>query len=301
MTRQPRRSPSLGRRLTALVSASVMVATLLATTASPVSATSIWRIWGAKLSVGTATLTRFWAGNGELALNLAGLTPSATYPVIVYHGTCANSIEVASLPAAVADASGAVTMTSPAGTGVLNSVWTQSTKTGVAIKIGTGSSALCAALRSAVATRIQIAALKINLPIVKPPSGYPLCNVAMYIKELQQPGEAGVTFIYAHARTGMFLPLLTRSKVNNGASLLGMVVRVWTSNDLLFTYQITKVRRHTLTLGNVFDLETPQLWLQTSEGPRGTKAKLVIEASLIGSEPATHAAAHPTPKPVICQ
>ena len=79
--------------------------------------------------------------------------------------------------------------------------------------------ALCGALRFAVATRIAIPSLKIDLPIVKPPSGYPLCNVAMYIRELSQPREPGVTMIYSHARRGMFLPLLSASKINNGAAM----------------------------------------------------------------------------------
>ena len=121
----------------------------------------------------------------------------------------------------------------------------------------------------------------------------------MYLRELSQPGEAGVTFIYAHARKGMFLPLLERSKINNGASLLGMTVKVWTSNNLVTTYQITKVRRHVTTFGNAFDLETQQLWIQTSEGPRGTVGKLIVVAKRIGVEAATQEAA-PVARPVTC-
>ena len=122
----------------------------------------------------------------------------------------------------------------------MNSVWAYARTTAIAIKVGTGSTARCGALRFTVATRIAIPSLAIDLPIVKSPSGYPLCNVAMYLKELSQPGEAGVSFIYAHARKGMFLPLLDRSKVNNGASLIGMTVKVWTSNDVVTTYEITQ-------------------------------------------------------------
>ena len=61
-----------------------------------------------------------------------------------------------------------------------------------------------------VATRVVIPALKIDLPIVKPSGGsstYPQCNVAMYIKELHQPGQGGATYLYAHARDGMFGPI----------------------------------------------------------------------------------------------
>jgi sortase (surface protein transpeptidase) len=182
----------------------------------------------------------------------------------------------------------------------MNSVWAYARTTSIAIKIGTGSLAVCGVLRFAVATRIAITGLKIDLPIVKPTSAYPPCNVALYLRELSQPGEAGVTFIYAHARKGMFLPLLDRSKINNGASLLGMTVQVWTSDDLVRTYEITKVRRHVTTLGNALDLEPEQLSLQTSEGPRGTVGKLIVVAKRVSVEPAAQDAAHPVARPVTC-
>ncbi len=167
--------------------------------------------------------------------------------------------------------------------------------------MGTGSLARCGVLSFAVATRIAIPSLKIDLPIIKPGGGYPVCNVAMYIQQLSQPREAGVTLIYSHARKGMFLPLLERSKVNNGASLLGATVRVWTSNNLVSTYEITRVRRHVTSLDGVFSIGPEQLWIQTSEGPRGTVAKLIVVAKRIGSAIATQEEAHPTPHPVVCR
>lgn len=301
MTLRFRSPQASSRRLLVIVSLAVMVATLVAPTAS---AASVRRTWQAQLAAGggsgTATLTAYWAGNGALGLALKGLQPSAKYPIIVYRGTCAAPIRIASLPSAATDASGDISTTSPVTTAVMNSVWSVARTAAIAIKIGSGPSALCGALRFAVATRIAIPSLKIDLPVVKPPSGYPLCNVAMYLRELSQPGEAGVTFIYAHARKGMFLPLLDRSKINNGASLLGMKVKVWTSNNLVTTYQITRVRRHVTTLGNAFDLETEQLWIQTSEGPRGTVAKLIVVAKRISQEAATQEAAHPVAHPVTC-
>ncbi len=305
MSSPSRRPRSRSRRLLAIVSSAVLVATLLAATASTASAAAPRRVWQAQLSVGaaggSATLTSYWAGNGALGLDLTGLQPSATLPVIVYRGTCAAPIRIATLPSATTDALGVVVATSPVSTGVMNLVWSYGRTKAFAIKIGTGATALCGALRSAVATRIAIASLKIDLPIVKPPSGYPLCNVAMYIQELSQPVEAGVSFIYAHARKGMFLPLLDRSKISNGASLIGMTVKVWTSDNRVTTYQITKVRRHVKSLGNVFDIQTQQLWMQTSEGPRGTVAKLIVVAKRLGSEAATKEAANPTPHPVVCK
>jgi hypothetical protein len=156
-----------------------------------------------------------------------------------------------------------------------------------------------------VATRIRILALKIDLPIiVQPDPTYPACNVAMYLDDsrLGQPGEGRATYIYAHARTGMFLPLLTASKISNGKKMLGMVVEVWTSDDQRFLYVVTTVKRHVAydnAVGPALAVESEQLWLQTSEGV-GTQPKLQLLADPLSQEAAPHAEAHPVPKPVNC-
>lgn len=152
-----------------------------------------------------------------------------------------------------------------------------------------------------VATRIVIPALGIDLPIVEPvPNAYPLCNVAMYLTALGQPGQGRATYIYAHARTGMFLPLLTQARIDGGSHLLGMLVQVYTSDDQLFLYEIAKVLPHQLTLDTALNATTEQLWLQTSEGPKGTVPKLQVLALPLSSGPADPAAAHPTPRPLVC-
>jgi len=158
-----------------------------------------------------------------------------------------------------------------------------------------------------VATRIRIAALKIDLPIiVQPDPTYPACNVAMYLQDarLGQPGEGRATYIYAHARTGMFLPLLTASKISDGTRMIGMVVEVWTSDDQRFLYVITAVRRHVAfdnAVGPALAVRTEQLWLQTSEGV-GTQPKLQVLADpLSPQESAPDADAHPVPRPVNCR
>jgi len=155
-----------------------------------------------------------------------------------------------------------------------------------------------------IATRVRIAALKIDLPVVKPPSGYPLCNVAMYYLDprLGQPGQGKSVYLFAHARTGMFLPLLTASKVSNGRKMLGMIVEVWTADDQRFLYVITDVYRHT-PFDHVFDrpfaATSEALWLQTSEGV-GTQPKLLLKAEPLSQEAAPHAEAHPNAKPLHC-
>jgi hypothetical protein len=153
-----------------------------------------------------------------------------------------------------------------------------------------------------VATRVRVAALKIDLPVVKPgdSNDYPLCDVAMWIGALGQPGQGRATYLYAHAREGMFLPLLEASRTKKGKKMLGMVVEVWTSDDQRFLYEIVEVRPHQLNLDDALAATQEQLWLQTSEGPKGTPGKLQVIARPISQEAADHAAAHPKPKPVKC-
>jgi hypothetical protein len=154
-----------------------------------------------------------------------------------------------------------------------------------------------------VATRVAVPALGIDLPVTTQPGGpatYPACGIAMYIEQLGQPGQGRATYLYAHAREGMFLPLLTQSEIEDGAGMLGMVAQVWTSDDQLFLYEISEVRRHATDLDDAVTVDREQLWLQTSEGPRGTVPKLQVVAELLSSEPADPADAHPTPSAFAC-
>ncbi len=157
-----------------------------------------------------------------------------------------------------------------------------------------------------VATRVVIEALDIDLPIIKPHGGattYPQCNVALYIQELSQPGEGKATYLYAHARDGMFGPIYERAilkKSGGPKSMVGMIVQVYTSDDLLFEYEIREVRLHQTTLDDAIAATTEELWLQTSEGPKGTPGKTQLLAKPLITLPADHKAAHPTAHPVTC-
>ncbi len=153
----------------------------------------------------------------------------------------------------------------------------------------------------AVATRIVIPALRIDLPVVKGPDGYPLCNVAMYLKELAQPGEGRATYIYAHARDGMFGPIYNLAiQRHNPRRMLGMIVQVYTSDDRLYLYEITEVRLHQLNLDAANAATTEQLWLQTSEGPKGTPGKTQLKALPLSVGEADPKDAHPRAKPIAC-
>lgn len=156
------------------------------------------------------------------------------------------------------------------------------------------------------ATRIVIPSLEIDLPVIRgdpDPTHYPKCDVAMYQPGYVQPGELGSTYIYAHARDGMFLPLLTSSLRNNGDGMLGSLVEVYTDDDLRYVYAISKVKRHATdySLPDAVAAGVSQLVLQTSEGPKGTVPKLQILATLQDTLPADPAAAHPKAQPRDCE
>jgi hypothetical protein len=154
-----------------------------------------------------------------------------------------------------------------------------------------------------VATRVRIAALDIDLPVIKGPKGYPKCDVAMYLVDpadpprLGQPGQGRATYIFAHARPGMFEPLL-RTKA---AKIRGSIVEVWTSDDQLFLYEIVEVRRGQTDLIEALSADKEELWLQTSEGPKGTPGKtqvLALPLSVTAADPPSDA--HPKAKPRSC-
>jgi hypothetical protein len=166
-----------------------------------------------------------------------------------------------------------------------------------------------AATAEAIATRVVIPALGIDLPVVTSPPNeqFPLCNAAEYMvlgRALAYPGLPQATYLYAHARKGMFLPLLTQSMINNGAAMYGMWVEVYTDDNQRHVYEISQVIRHVPASSSALDAagsaNTDQLWLQTSEGPRESSTKLQIVATPIGVVAATQADAHPAAKGAVC-
>ena len=156
-----------------------------------------------------------------------------------------------------------------------------------------------------VATRLVIRRLNIDLPVIlqEDKDGlFPLCDVALYQPLFGQPGQGRATYIYAHARVGMFLTLLRRSeRADDGRSMIGMTVEVYTSDDWRFLYTISEVRRHTRDLNDAAAATTERLWLQTSEGPIGTVPKLQVVGDFLSAEKVDPQAAHPDAHPKICR
>jgi hypothetical protein len=158
------------------------------------------------------------------------------------------------------------------------------------------------------ATRVVVPALKIDLPIIPGNNGYPLCDVAMYIddlgkplRDLGRPGRDGATYLYSHARDGMFGPIY-RLAIEKGTprKMLGMVVQVYTDDSKVYLYEIREVRLHQTTLDDAISATQQELWLQTSEGPRGTRGKTQVIARPISVADAGYKESHPKAKPVAC-
>ncbi|MEI7743205.1 MAG: sortase [Chloroflexota bacterium] len=289
------------RRPVALLLAAVL---LLIIGASPAEGITVKRIWrggfGPSAANGVVAVTGYMDGSGQVSWALKGLRPRATYRAEVHKGTCANLGTVAARPSAVVtDAGGAATVTRALGWANINGIWSANWTGPISMRIYAGTSIKCANLGFIHATRVRVPAYGIDLPVVRTPSGYPYCNVAMYQDVLAQPTEPGVTFLFAHARKGMFLPLLLQWQANKGVKMIGKPIYVYTSNNMVHTYTIYQARLVN-SIQNAVGITAEELWLQTSTGLHGTVAKLIVKAHRVADAPTTWAAAHPTPHIVHC-
>jgi hypothetical protein len=147
---------------------------------------------------------------------------------------------------------------------------------------------------------VAITALRIDLPVIRPSPDetFPLCDVAEFLPSYGLPGLPGVTYLYAHARTGMFLPLLEMSRVRGGTAMLGQQVEVYSSDRFRRRYEITEIHPGLRDLDVVNALAGDALVLQTSETSRSSGTKLVVVArptgsAVLSSERAARPAAHP--------
>jgi hypothetical protein len=290
------------RRMWPVILAVVLVLTM---NVGPAMALTTKRLWQASVGTnavnGRMSLRAYTNSTGLVTLRLKAMKANASYSVEIRAGTCANLGTLrASFVRVTSTATGEInTIRNVSGT-KMSAIWKVARSGPIAFRTVSGTHVRCANLTFPVATRIVVSSLGINLPVMKGPSGYPPCKVAMYQRELMQPREPGVSLIYAHARTGMFLPLLTRSKINNGASLIGMKVKVYTSDSRVSTYQIVSVRRHVTSLQSAFTVTSERLWLYTSEGPNWRYPKLIVSAKRLSTAVTTYTASHPRARPVAC-
>lgn len=131
---------------------------------------------------------------------------------------------------------------------------------------------------------------------------FPPCDVASYLPYYSQPAEAGTTYLYAHARRGMLLPLLEASRVDEGAALIGQKVDVYTADSQRYVYEAFVVKRHTTDYSLADDVAPGEqrLIVQTSEGPVDNPLKLQLGARLVSTEPVPIDEARPPAAPREC-
>jgi hypothetical protein len=157
------------------------------------------------------------------------------------------------------------------------------------------------------ASRVVVPELGIDLPVIsgdlQPPPNYPLCDVAAYVTRFNQPYEAGITYLSAHAQKGMFLPLLEASQREDGRELLGLGVDVYTNDGVRYRYMIKRVVRHATDYSILAEIPLTErhLILQTSEGVFGTREKLQVVASFEEEQPVDLAEATPVASPRDCR
>jgi len=289
------------RRSAALI---VALATLLAINITPVSALTLQRSWTAKIGTsginGRVYLKAYTNGVGSIRVAVKGLRANAIYTVLVRNGTCANPGTGVAKTTVKMSSRGAADVTSNLLPWQMDKVWSAARKTSFIVRMTSGSSVRCAKFTFPKATRVVISSLNISLPIIRGPNSYPKCNVAMYSPAVAQPREPGYTFIYAHARKGMFLPLLTKFRASGAAGLIGRIVKVYTSDNYVSYYQIVSAKKTQDSFGGAFTLDNERLRLQTSTGPNYTYPKLIADAVRYKTIKSTKAASQPTPHPISC-
>jgi hypothetical protein len=259
---------------------------------------------------GITRITAHTDGTGRVAYDLKGLRKSQTYRIEVRKGRCSNLGSVVTRLSGVrASSSGTVVTSRSLSVTKMYGIWKANWGAVLAVRFISGSHIRCGNLNFTRATRVRVPRqgvlnANIDLAIVRGPSGYPYCKVAMYMGALNQPTEParGATFIYAHARKGMFLPILdahNRYRAGRGPTLVGMLAYVWTSNNQVHTYRIYSAKRTDGVQAAVGEAPD-RLWLQTSTGPNYSYPKLVVKGTRISSAPSTYDAAHPSYKAVKC-
>lgn len=284
---------------------------LVVVVAAPAEAATVHRVFAAGVGTssanGTAKITAYTDGTGRVDYALKGLRKGQTYRVEVRKGRCANlGTVVTRLTEFRASSTGTFTRARSISGTKMYSIMKANWGSLLAVRFISGSQIRCGNLNFVRATRVRITKqgvlnAGIDMAVVRAPSGYPYCNVAMYMGALNQPTEpaTGATFISAHARKGMFLPLLDAYRAGKGPLLVGKLVQVWTSNSKVHTYRIYAVRK-TDSIQAAVGEKPDRLWLQTSTGPNYTYPKLVVKAQRISSAPSSYDAAHPSYRIVKC-
>jgi len=101
---------------------------------------------------------------------------------------------------------------------------------GTAVAVVPATTAPVVPVASHEGVRVQLPGLGIDLLIVEGNGGEPPLNVAAHYPGMKWPGEGDRSFLYAHARPGMFGPLFTPA--------VGQKVNIVEPNGGVFHYTI---------------------------------------------------------------
>jgi hypothetical protein len=162
-----------------------------------------------------------------------------------------------------------------------------------------GASASPPLVPLAAPIRVRVPSLGIDLPVLQPKAGetFPLCDVSEFLTSFGRPGGSGVTVLYAHARPGMFGPLLHTELV--GGNFVGREILIDTADGLLYHYKVVKAYTHQLSFDLLGKAPLSDILLQTSETDSATGTKLMVLAAQTSVGPETGGPA-PVAHPRLC-
>jgi len=163
----------LGRAMTALVSATLVLGLIGAGTASAATVTDAWQAKiGRSGTNGTARISRYLEGTGGITYKMKGLRASTTLPVTIYKGTCASvGAAVVKLASVRSSSAGAVSRTASISASQMRLIATAGAGAGkLAIRVGSGSSVRCGAFARQgvapyVAATIGVGRLPMNVAV----------------------------------------------------------------------------------------------------------------------------------------
>jgi hypothetical protein len=284
---------------------------LLGVMAAPVQAAAIpQRVFKASFGTsGSGSFTYFTDGSGTMTWALKGLKRSATYKATVYRGKCGSlGTAVTGVGYAVTNSSGALSATRALSFTRTKAIWEANWYKVLSLRIVSGSSVRCGVLNYVRVTRVRMTSQNvmpsgINNAVIRGNSGYPLCGVAMYSGAYSQPREPSTwaTFVFAHARKGMFEPLYLTWKRGNAAKLVGKVFYLYTSDNKMHTYRITGTAYGKQSvMDSITSAGFDTAWLQTSTGPNYTYPKFFVKATRVATVSVSYDAAHPKANPYSC-
>ena len=116
-----------------------------------------------------------------------------------------------------------------------------------------------------------------------------------------QPGEGRATYLYSHARDGMFGPIYNNAiRDSTPNKMLGMVVQVYTNWNRLHLYEVRSVRRHVTTSTTRCRGTRRRSGSRPPRGPKGTPGKTQVIGRFLSVEDSTKKESQPKPKPVRC-